>query len=549
MFQKMHESYYFKIFKYIKYAKRDILFLILITAIRVILNFPLPDAIQRFFDNMSSGNEGGFLTDIGLIVFLIVAGLLSGYIGSLRTQKIGYHLTLMIRSTLLKKVLSLPYKKLSALRTGDVVSRITGDSAVFKEYIMSVVIEPIISVILIVVYVIILMRLNLLLALITLCSLPILSLVIKFYHKKTTDASFAYRDNYGILYNKLIELFNSMKLIKAMHFEERHERQMNVYFNDVKDTGLKVERLSIRSTFFSSLITNIGQLCVLIIGGYLTGKGEMTFAQFISFYMFLQLAYAPIQSVTIAFASYQKGLGMLKRVFDILDTSSDEEANAGTIPVPDGDISVSGVDFAYTPDKKILNDFSCTFKANALNVVIGHSGVGKTTLMDLLLRLYAPEAGNIQIGGIDLKELASVSFTDKIGVFTQETVIFDGTIAENIAYYKPNSTHEEIVAAAEKAHIKDYIQTLENGYDTLTGERGNKLSGGERARIALARIFLKEPEIIFMDEPTSNIDPQTEQVIYDSLKILKEKSTIIMIAHKESAMAIADNVIDMNQTS
>jgi len=470
-----------------------------------------------------------------------------GYIGNIRTQKIGHQLTLMIRNTLLKKLLSLPYKELITLKTGDVVSRITGDSLVFKEYIMSVVIEPIISAILIAVYILILMRLNLLLALITLISLPLLSLVIMFYHKKTTQASFAYRENYGYLYNKLIELFSSLKLIKAMNFEEKHERLMNHTFETVKDSGIKVETLAIRSTFFNSLITGLGQLTVLIIGGFLTVKGKMTFAQFISFYMFLQMAYSPIQTITIAFASYQKGIGMLKRVFDVIDLEAENKRHQPGKTIKTGDIDISNVAFAYTEDKKILDHFSCRFKEKAINVIIGHSGVGKTTLMDLLLRLYTPEKGKITIGGINLSEASTESFAEKIGVFTQETVIFDSSIAENITYYKPDSTLKEIKAAAKKAHIHDYIQGLENQYDTLTGERGNKLSGGEKARIALARIFLKEPDIIFMDEPTSNIDQQTEEIIYDSLKRLKTKSTIIMIAHKKSAVSIADYVIDMER--
>ncbi len=539
------DSYYFKIFNYIRYAKKDVIVLLSITFIRVLMNFPLPNVIQSFFDNMSVGNEKVFLSDVVLILFLIMGGLVIGYVGGIRTQKIGHRLTLIIRNKLLKKILSLPYGDLTKMKMGDAVSRITGDSMVFKEYIMSVVIEPIISIILIVVYVIILMRINLLLALITLISLPLLSLVIWFYHKRTTEASFAYRDKYGMLYNKLIELFSSLKLIKAMNYEKKHEQLMDQQFSSLKSAGLKVEKLSIRSNFFSSLITGLGQLSVLIIGGTLTAKGEMTFAQFISFYMFLQMAYAPIQSITIAFASYQRGIGMLKRVFDIIEGQENEGQDNGKKTMNLGDIEISNVDFGYISDKKILKNFSCVLKEKAINVIIGQSGVGKTTLMDLLLRLYFPERGMIRFGGTDLREISSKAFAEKIGVFTQETVIFDGSIAENIAYYKPDSSSEEIVEAAKKAHIHDYIQGLEDGYDTLTGERGNKLSGGEKARIALARIFLKEPQIIFMDEPTSNIDPQTESIIYDSLNILKVKSTIIMIAHKESAISIADHVIEL----
>ncbi len=177
---------------------------------------------------------------------------------------------------------------------------------------------------------------------------------------------------------------------------------------------------------------------------------------------------------------------------------------------------------------------------------MGPSGSGKTTLLDLLLNLYSPDSGTIFVGNKGLAEINRKDYAKQIAIFTQEAIIFDTTIAKNIAYFKPDASQEEIELAAKKAKIDDYIQSLELKYQSPTGERGNRLSGGEKARIVLARVFLQQPALIFMDEPTANIDPETEQVIYDSLLELKANTTIVLITHNPNALKIADHIIDLS---
>jgi len=548
---KLKDNYYFRIIGYLRFFKTDVFFLMLITGIRIALAFPLPGAIQSFFDSLGEKQEGSFIANILLVSFLLLANVIVGYFGNLKLQKIGYGLTYLIRKNLLKKILEIPYAEVIDFKTGDVVSRITGDTMLFKEFIMSIVIDPIISMLLLSVYIIILFKINVYLTLAILVTFPILSLVIKIYHRKTMKASFDYRDKYSEVYIKLLEIFNGLKLIKSMKYENRHEKEMDNNFEVLSNAGIKMENLGSKSSSMSSFIINCGLLAVLVLGGYFTSNGTMTLAGFISFYMFLQLAYNPIDSITLAFSFYQKASGMMNRVFEILNHNtgkiSGKIKSEKSEKFFNGDINIRDLSFSYDGNTKIFDKFSCKFLKNSINVVMGHSGAGKTTLFDLLLKLYSPDEGSVLVDDINLNDVSHEEYAKHIGVFTQDPFILDTTIEENIRYYSPDSSLEDVIKAAKEAHIDEYVQLLEDKYDTMTGERGNRLSGGEKARIAMARIFLKKPAIIFLDEPTSNIDSQTEKIIYDSLIKLRQTSTIIMIAHKESAKDIADNIVDLNE--
>ena len=475
---------------------------------------------------------------------LFLFGVWAGYLSDIRIQSIGHGLTNLIRGRLTEKILQLPYAELTKQRTGDAIARITGDSSVFQEYIMSVVINPLINAVLLLVYTAILFRIHTALSLVIVLSFPLLALIIGVFHKKTMKASFAFREGYGGMYNQLTELFFALKLIKAKKYEKRHGKYLKQTYDEVRQGGIKMNRLGSKSTHLNSLVINLNLLAVLIFGGYLTMSGQLSLAGFLSYYLILQLTYAPIESITIAFSSYQQGIGMLEKVFEILEAASEQEKQKGASFQP-GKVKLNELTFAYPDSRNIFNGFSEELKPKAINVIVGPSGSGKTTLLDLLLNLYSPDFGTISIGNQLLGEIDKKDYADQIAIFTQEAIIFDTTIGQNIAYFKPDASPAEIRAAAQKAKIDDYIQTLENKYETLTGERGNRLSGGEKARIVLARVFLQKPALIFMDEPTANIDSETEQVIYDSLLELKKESTIVLITHNRDALKIADHVIDL----
>lgn len=541
---KIMDSFYFKIIRYLKYFKRHICILSILTIIRIAVTFPVPKAIEVFFEALAGNKAYHFLTMVPVISFLILFRIIFEYISNIEMQKIGYSLTCFIQNKLMEKILAQSFRDLTGVKTGDTVAKITGDSSLFQEYVMNVIINPIISGIMLTVYIVILFKINVALTLVTVISFPLLGIIIGVYHEKNVKAACVYRDRFGILYNRLIELFGALKLIKAMHYEQRHKFEIGKEFGNLKDSGIKMSRIGSTSAFFTALVMNANLLTVLIFGGYLSAMGKLTLAQFIPYYMFLQLSYSPIESITVAFGGYQKGLGMLKRVFDIL-LLEDKKEESGKGHFEYGDITVKNLGFSYSNGLKIFDNFNCSFKKNAINVIVGSSGKGKTTLLDILLKLYNPEKGSITLGGTPINVIQPSDYAAHIAVFTQAPVIFDDTISQNISYFKQESSMAEIEEAAKQAHLDAHIQTLEHKYDTQVGERGNNLSGGECARIGLARIFLKKPSIIFMDEPTANIDGATEKIIYDALKQLKEHSMIIMIAHNKSALSIADNIIDL----
>ncbi len=537
-------SYFYKIAAYLRFFKKETVLLIVVTLARMAAALPVPEVIRRFFDSVAAGDNSNLVLSALLLSGLFLFGVWAGYLSDIRTQNIGHGLTNLIRGQLTEKILQLPYAELTKQRTGDAIARITGDSSVFQEYIMSVVINPLINAVLLLVYTAILFRIHTALSLVIVLSFPVLALIIGVFHKKTMEASFAFREGYGGMYNQLTELFFALKLIKAKKYEKRHGEYLKQTYDGVRQAGIKMNRLGSKSTHLNSLVINLNLLAVLIFGGYLTMSGQLSLAGFLSYYLILQLTYAPIESITIAFSSYQQGIGMLERVFEILEAGSEQEKQKGASFQP-GKVKLDELTFAYPDSRNIFNGFSEELKPNAINVIVGPSGSGKTTLLDLLLNLYSPDFGTISIGNQLLGEIDKKDYADQIAIFTQEAIIFDTTIGQNIAYFKPGASPAEIRAAAQKAKIDDYIQTLENKYETLTGERGNRLSGGEKARIVLARVFLQKPALIFMDEPTANIDSETEQVIYDSLLELKKDSTIVLITHNRDALKIADHVIDL----
>ncbi len=332
----LDRHYLFRIVAYLKYFKREAILLVVITVARIVAALPIPKIIGNFFDSVTLGDNSELVVNALLLTFLFLFPVLAGYLSDLRTQRIGHGLTNLIRDQLTESILKLPYDKLTDQRTGDAIARITGDSSVFQEYVMNVIISPIISVFLLLVYTVILFRINPILSLIVVLSFPLMGIIVGVFHKKTMKASRAFREGYGIMYNQLTELFSALKLIKAKNYEERHMSYLAQTYDEVRCTGIQMNRLASKSNHLNSLVANLNLLLVLIVGGYMTMSGRLSVAAFLSYYLFLQLTtYAPIESITIAFALYQQGIGMLERVFEILETNYEQEKPEGFLSNPD----------------------------------------------------------------------------------------------------------------------------------------------------------------------------------------------------------------------
>jgi ATP-binding cassette subfamily B protein len=300
-------------------------------------------------------------------------------------------------------------------------------------------------------------------------------------------------------------------------------------------------------------LTDLLYLVIIFIGGVFMIKGKIDAADFTAFLLYINMFINPIHRFVTLFEQLQEGMSGFSRFYEIITTP--DEVDDGTVEIDDirGDVEFENVTFSYFTDdtegdKAVISNLS--FKLNAGNTValVGPSGGGKSTICSLIPRFYNVQSGRITVDGVDVMDITLDSLRHNIGMVSQNVFLFDGTVRENIAYARPDASDDEIIDAAKKANIHDFILTLDNGYDTEVGERGVKLSGGQRQRISIARVFLKNPKLLILDEATSALDNVTEMQIQSSLEELSKGRTVIVVAHRLSTVKNADEIIVIDKT-
>jgi len=286
-----------------------------------------------------------------------------------------------------------------------------------------------------------------------------------------------------------------------------------------------------------------GVCAIVFYGGLQVINGTSTQGTFFSFMTALFMLYEPIKRINDVNITIQEGVSAGERIFDLLDVSPDviDRPDAQPLESVQGEILFDRVTFAYD-DEPILNDVTLRIKVGEAVAIVGESGVGKSTLLDLLPRFYDVTSGRVLIDGKDVRDVTQRSLRDKIGIVTQQTILFDDTVRNNIAYGRPNLPLEKVVEAARAAHAHDFIMALPQGYDSPIGENGIKLSGGERQRVAIARALLKDPPILILDEATSNLDSDSEKAVQEALEELMKGRTTLVVAHRLSTIRNVDRV-------
>lgn len=294
-------------------------------------------------------------------------------------------------------------------------------------------------------------------------------------------------------------------------------------------------------------------LFVMVCGTYFVIQGELTYGEFIAFLLLTDLFFRPVEKINAVIESYPSGIAGFKRYLELLATEPDIVDAPDAIAVQElkGDICYEHVTFGYEGHRKVVQNVNLTIAAGETIAFVGPSGAGKTTLCSLLPRFYEPESGRITIDGMDIRQMTLASLRRQIGIVQQDVFLFAGTIGENIAYGKLGASEAELWAAARLAHLEEFIRSLPEGMNTVIGERGVKLSGGQKQRVSIARMFLKNPPILILDEATSSLDTETEMAIQRSLEELSHGRTTLVIAHRLSTAARADRiiVIDHEQTT
>ena len=384
------------------------------------------------------------------------------------------------------------------------------------------------------------------LSLIAIIMIPLASITAKILGKRMNKISTQAQEKSGDLNRYLIDLFKNHKIIKIFQRENFEENRSERFVNDFKEKSAKIAAVYIRSTPVMEILTGIMIAILIFYSGRLIISGELAINNFFSFLAAMMLAYQPVKTLAKVNIAISQGFAAAERILPIIDIKNEINLNEDKkkFNILEGNIIFDNVNFHYksNPENKVLQNVNVNFAGGKMTALVGHSGSGKSTLLNMIPRIYAPTAGSIHLDDQDISKFNLASLRSQISIVDQNTTLFDDTVLNNIKYARPDASNEEIYEAAKQSMCNEFINNLENGYETMIGENGVKLSGGEKQRLSIARAFLKKSKIILLDEATSSLDSKTEEKIQKALGQLTVNKTTIVIAHRLSTILNSDKI-------
>ncbi len=485
----------------------------------------------------------GLLILMNLTVSVLAA--LRGYI----MARIGQRVTYGLRNEVYTHLHALSLSYYNKNETGRIMASVTQDVGRLQDFISDGLQEAIRDVLTLVIICIILFGLNPGLAALVLLPTPLLVWATLRFGRKLHAIYRPLWRRWASLSALLADTIPGVRVVKAFAQERREVGKFKGRSLDLLRGELRVAWM--RSLFgpVMTFVTAIGTIIIWWVGGRDILSGELTLGAFVAFTMYMYRFYGPVESLCRLNHRFQRAATSAERVFDVLDTHPEVIDQPGAMPMPpiEGRVEFRGVHFGYEEDKSVIEDLNFTVEPGEMIGLAGHSGAGKSTLINLICRFYEPQEGAILIDGHDTRQVNLQSLREQIGVVLQDPFLFNGTVAENIAYGHPESSLEQTVAAAKAANAHDFIMNMPDGYDTMVGERGTRVSGGERQRLSIARAILRNPRILILDEATSNVDTQTEAQIQEALERLVQGRTTFAIAHRLSTLKNAHRLLILDK--
>ena len=391
------------------------------------------------------------------------------------------------------------------------------------------------------------------LSLIAIIMIPLASITAKKLGKRISKVTTEAQERSGDLNKYLIDLFKNHKIIKIFQRENFESERSENFVNKLKEKQIKIFTVVIRATPIMEVLTGIMIAILIFYSGKLIMTGQLSINNFFSFLAAMMLAYQPVRSLATINIGIGQGLSAGKRILPIIDMKVriSKNENKKTLLLNNGSIKFKNVSFNYlsNTENKVLKNINIEINGEKMTALVGHSGSGKSTMLNLIPRIYDPVNGSILIDEEDIKDINLVSLRNQISIVDQNTTLFDDTVLNNIKYAKPTASKEEIIKASELAMCSDFINNLENGFDTTIGENGVKLSGGEKQRLSIARAFLKDSKIILLDEATSSLDSETEEKIQKAIDKLTSNKTTVVIAHRLSTILNSDRIYVLDKGS
>jgi len=511
-----------------------------------ILELAFPVAVQWFIDDLLPTGDWNMIVTISiLLLFIYILSTFLNYVVSYLGHKLGINIETDMRQQLFSHVQRQSFRFFDNTKTGHIMSRITNDLFDIGELAHHGPEDVFIAFMTLIGAFTIMYNINPELAIIAIVMVPFLAIVATYGNIMMNKA---WKNMFGKIAEVNARVEDSVSGVRVVqsftneNFEIARFKEDNGQFRIAKLVAYKVMAGTHSSIY---MLTRLVTLVVLVVGSWFTFKGTLSNGELVSFILYVNVLIKPVDKITALLELYPKGMAGFKRFSDLLELEPEIKDRPDAINVPhlNGDITFEHVSFRYDKHKSVLEDINLSITAGETVAFVGPSGAGKTTICSLIPRFYDVIEGAIKIDGLNVQDVTTKSLRDQIGIVQQDVFLFTGTIRENIAYGKLDSSEEDILDAARKAHLEDFITSLPEGYDTQIGERGLKLSGGQKQRLAIARMFLKNPPILILDEATSALDTETERIIQRSLMELAENRTTLIIAHRLATIRDADRVL------
>ena len=540
-----------KVLEYIRPQWFRVLLSLLMAVISVALTLYLPVLTGRVVDHILGPGKVEFTEIFAILRTMLIAILLTAaaqWIMNIANNRIVYTVTRSIREEAFRKIEILPLKYLDGHSTGEIVSRIIADVDQFADGLLMGFTQLFTGVATIVGTLFFMLSVNAGITVVVVVLTPVSLFVANFIAKRTYSMfklQSATRGEQTALINEMIE---NQKVVQAYG----QEKKVQTRFDEING---RLEKYSLRAIFFSSItnpatrfVNRLVYTGVGLTGAFAAVRGVMTVGQLSAFLSYANQYTKPFNEISGVITELQNAIACAGRVFELIDEEPQIPDPEPAKPLPEGDmghVSLEQVAFSYTPEKKLIEDFNLDVKKGEMVAIVGPTGCGKTTLINLLMRFYDVNFGSIRIGGTDIRDMKRETLRSAFGMVLQDTWLRSGTIRDNIRMGRPTATDEEIIQAAKEAHAHSFIRRLPEGYDTMITENGGNLSQGQKQLLCIARVMLALPPMLILDEATSSIDTRTEIRIQKAFNTLMEGRTSFIVAHRLSTIRNADVILVM----
>ena len=514
----------------------SIFFSLLVAGSTSAIAWLLDPAIKKIF--IEKDQTLILLIPAAIIIAFTTKGL-SLYIAKTTLIKVGQEVTKILQLQLMKSIIKADAEIVDKKHSGKFISHLTFDISMMTNLISVVILNIAKDSLTLIGLIGVMFYQNWRLAIFALIMIPLASFAAKSLGKRIGKVTTQAQEKSGILTTYMLEVFKNHKIIKIFQKENYEFSRAEKFINNLKDRLVKTSMVIVRASPIMETLTGFMIAGLIYYSGNLMMKQELDINNFFSFLAAMMLAYQPVRSLATINMSINQGLSAAKRIIPLIEQENNikEKPNALSLETTKGEINFKNISFKYNAEeRKVLNSINLNIIGGEMTSLVGHSGAGKTTILNLIPRFYDKVSGDILIDGQSIYDVSLNSLRNNISLVNQDTTLFDDTIKNNIAYANLDATDDEIIEAAKLSHCNEFIDKLPNKFDTIIGENGTRLSGGEKQRLSIARAMLKKSKIILLDEATSSLDAETESKIQEAIKLLTKDRTTLVIAHRLSTV-------------